>query len=80
MKKYFSRKSLNEYKEIYKQKGLKELLKKLGWRVFALIFIYYLVRDIILYVIGPKIFLDILSKYGISTDVSYPFSLTLLLF
>ncbi len=73
MKKYFSRKSLNEYKEIYKQKGLKALLKKLGWRVFALIFIYYLVRDIILYVIGPKIFLDILSKYGISTDVSYPF-------
>ena len=62
------------------KKGLKALLKKLGWRVFALIFIYYLVRDIILYVIGPKIFLDILSKYGISTDVSYPFSLTLLLF
>ena len=73
MKKYFSRKSLDEYKEIYKKKGLKALMKKLGWRIFAIIFLYYLVRDIILYVIGPKIFLDILSKYGISNDISYPF-------
>ena len=73
MRKYFSRQSLDEYKNIYKQKGLRALLKRLGWRVFALIFLYYLVRDIILYVIGPKIFLDILSKYGISSDISYPF-------
>jgi len=73
MRKYLSKESLKEYKDIYKKKGLKALLKKLGWRVFALIFIFYLIRDIILYVIGPKIFLEILSSFGISSNVSYPF-------
>ena len=73
MKKYLSKESFKEYKDIYRKKGLKALLKKLGWRVFAFIFIFYLIRDIILYVIGPKIFLDILSSYGISTSVTYPF-------
>ena len=41
MKKYLSRKSLEEYKNIYKKEGIKSLLKKLGWKVFAVVFIYY---------------------------------------
>lgn len=73
MKKYLSKESLKEYKETYKKKGLKALLKKLGWKVFALIFVFYLVRDIILYVIGPKIFLDLLDSLGLSSDLTYPF-------
>tara|TARA_Y100001968_G_scaffold314892_1_gene340818 strand:- start:345 stop:995 length:651 start_codon:yes stop_codon:yes gene_type:complete len=73
MKKYLSKKSLKKYKDIYKKKGLKALLKTLGWRVFALVFLFYLVRDVILYVIGPKVFLEVLSSFGISSNVSYPF-------
>jgi uncharacterized membrane protein YgdD (TMEM256/DUF423 family) len=73
MKKYLSKESLKGYKDFYKKKGLKALLKKLGWRVFVLVFVFYLIRDVVLYVIGPKVFLEFLASFGISSDVSYPF-------
>jgi len=66
MKNFFSKKSFNEYKNIYKEEGLKALFKKLGWKIFLIIFLYYLIRDIILYVIIPIFFFDFLSNYGFS--------------
>ena len=71
MKNYFSKESINEYKKIYKEKGFKALLKKLGWKIFLIIFFYYLIRDIILYVIIPIFFFDFLSNYGFSKTSIY---------
>ena len=41
------------YIKIYKEKGLKAAIKAAGWKVFALIFLYYLIRDITLYILIP---------------------------
>ncbi len=38
---------------IVKKEGFKSLLKKRGWRVFAVVVGYYLVRDSIVYIIVP---------------------------
>lgn len=38
---------------IVKREGFKTLLKKRGWKVFAVIIAYYTVRDSILYIITP---------------------------
>ena len=60
--KYFSRmtikekfipKFLRKYVSYYKEHGFKKTIKKFGWKLFAIIFIYYLIRDTILYIIIP---------------------------
>lgn len=38
---------------IVKREGFKVLLKKRGWKVFAVIIAYYTVRDSILYILVP---------------------------
>jgi hypothetical protein len=38
---------------IVKREGFKALLKKRGWKVFAVVIGYYTVRDTILYIIIP---------------------------
>ncbi len=38
---------------IVKREGFKALIKKRGWKVFAVVISYYTVRDTILYVIVP---------------------------
>jgi len=42
---------IKEYVNIYKEHGFKKLLKKGGYRLLFIIFMFYLVRDTILYVI-----------------------------
>ena len=37
----------------YKKNGLKKTIKKLGWKVVLLVFLFYLIRDSILYIIIP---------------------------
>ena len=44
---------IKTYKEIYKEKGIKAVFKKGGWKLFALVFMYYLVRDVTLYILIP---------------------------
>ena len=46
-------KFLLKYIIYYKEHGFKKTIKKFGWKLFAIIFIYYLVRDSILYIIIP---------------------------
>lgn len=36
-----------------KQTGVKGLFRRYGWKLFAAVFIYYLIRDITLYVLIP---------------------------
>lgn len=42
-----------ECKATFKQSGLKGVIQKYGWKVFAVFFVYYLVRDLTLYVLIP---------------------------
>lgn len=37
----------------YKKNGVKKTIKKLGWKVVLLVFLFYLIRDSILYIIIP---------------------------
>jgi len=39
--------------KIYREEGLKTLLKKKGWRIVIAFFLFYLVRDSILYILIP---------------------------
>ena len=49
----FKSKFLSKYTKIYKQDGFKGVLKVGGWRVISYFFLFYLIRDTILYIIIP---------------------------
>ncbi len=53
MKNFLTPKWMKGYIKIYKEKGLKAAIKSAGWKVFALIFLYYLIRDVTLYILIP---------------------------
>tara|TARA_B100002019_G_C20842243_1_gene390474 strand:+ start:154 stop:387 length:234 start_codon:yes stop_codon:yes gene_type:complete len=38
---------------VFREKGFKAGLKSLGWKTLAAIFIFYLVRDVIIYILIP---------------------------
>ena len=44
---------LKRYIIFYKENGFKKTVKKHGWKLFIIIFMYYLIRDSILYIIIP---------------------------
>jgi len=46
-------KILRELRATFRESGLKGVFKKYGWKLFALFFIYYLIRDAILYLLLP---------------------------
>lgn len=46
-------KFLKKYRKVLKEEGFKALIKKHGWKVFGIIFTYYLIRDSILYILIP---------------------------
>ena len=47
------KKSVKDIVQTFKAEGLKATFKKHGWKAFALVFCYYLVRDVTLYVLIP---------------------------
>ncbi|MBH50914.1 MAG: hypothetical protein CMG70_02970 [Candidatus Marinimicrobia bacterium] len=49
----FNPKFINEWLEIRREGGFKLLLRKKGWYVILAIFLYYLIRDSILYILIP---------------------------
>ena len=49
----FQPKFINEWRDIKKQGGLKLLMKKKGWQVIFAFFLFYLIRDTILYIFIP---------------------------
>ncbi|GIV33194.1 MAG: hypothetical protein KatS3mg031_0729 [Chitinophagales bacterium] len=53
MRRFFTPKWVQRYKEIYRQEGIKGLIKKGGWRLLVILFLYYLIRDSILYILIP---------------------------
>ena len=49
-------KKLKEYRHVIKKKGFKGFIKIYGWKVVVVVFLYYLVRDSILYILIPYLF------------------------
>lgn len=49
---------LKDVKATFKEGGFKGLRKRYGWKVFAGIVVYYLIRDITLYIIIPYLIID----------------------
>lgn len=49
----FKSKLLIKYTKIYKKDGFKGVLKEGGWRLLVYFFLFYLIRDSILYIIIP---------------------------
>ena len=44
---------LQEWREQIRQDGVKAFIVKKGWKVFAAFILFYLVRDVTLYIIIP---------------------------
>lgn len=51
-------KFMREWIAIIKRDGIKSFVKQKGWKIVALIFAYYLVRDTILYIIIPYLIIN----------------------
>jgi hypothetical protein len=45
--------AIQECKSTFKEGGFKAVVRRYGWKIFAVFFIYYLVRDLSLYVLLP---------------------------
>ena len=44
---------IQSWAQLYKDGGVKHLLKQKGWKVVFVFFTYYLIRDSILYILIP---------------------------
>lgn len=44
---------LQECRRTFKEGGIKAVFRRYGWKIFAVFFIYYLIRDMTLYVFIP---------------------------
>lgn len=44
---------INEWRIEIRQQGLKNFIKSKGWKIVLVFFVFYAVRDIILYIIIP---------------------------
>ena len=52
-KKLFKPAIVQEWTGLLREKGLKEFLRLKGWKILAAIFVFYFIRDSILYIIIP---------------------------
>lgn len=46
-------KILRDIRATFKESGFKGVTQKYGWKLFLAVFVYYLVRDITLYILLP---------------------------
>ncbi|KYG65128.1 hypothetical protein AZI87_11195 [Bdellovibrio bacteriovorus] len=46
-------KVVREAKKVFRESGLKGVIKRYGWKFFAVFFAYYLIRDVTLYILLP---------------------------
>ena len=49
----FQPKFIKDWLTIYKKEGFKKLIKKKGWSVLVAFFLFYLIRDSIIYILIP---------------------------
>lgn len=48
-----TKKLLIDLRQTFRESGLKGLYKKYGWKLFLAFFLYYLIRDVTLYILLP---------------------------
>jgi len=53
MKNFLKFKFLDKYIQIFRKDGFKGVLKEGGWKIFFYFFMFYLIRDSILYILIP---------------------------
>jgi hypothetical protein len=53
IKKLLRVKFLEEYVAVFKEDGFKGVLRKGGWKILFYFFMFYLIRDSILYILIP---------------------------
>jgi len=53
LKSILSKEKGKEYRQVFKEQGFKGLVKKYGWKLVVAVFMYYLIRDSILYILIP---------------------------
>lgn len=46
-------KVIREAKQVFREGGIKGVIRRYGWKFFAVFFVYYLVRDVTLYILLP---------------------------
>ena len=51
-------KFIQEWRTLLKEKGVKGFVKEKGWKIVVLFFLYYLIRDTILYIIIPYLVIN----------------------
>jgi hypothetical protein len=44
--------------DLIKKEGVKAFIKKKGWTLFAVFFLFYLIRDVTLYILIPYFLID----------------------
>lgn len=54
--------ALQECRATFKQGGFRAVVQRYGWKIFAIFFVYYLIRDLTLYVLIPYL----IAKHFIS--------------
>lgn len=52
-RKWMTPKWIDGWANIYREKGFKGLMKEKGWKVLIAFFLFYLIRDSILYILIP---------------------------
>ena len=57
IKKLLRVKFLQEYIAVFKEDGFKGVLRKGGWKILFYFFMFYLIRDSILYILIPYLVL-----------------------
>ncbi|MBE76933.1 MAG: hypothetical protein CMG41_04260 [Candidatus Marinimicrobia bacterium] len=60
---FFRPRFMQSWLDAYQRGGIKELLSEKGWKVLLAFFLFYLVRDSILYIIIPWIGYNHLSTF-----------------
>lgn len=49
----FTPRILLEVKKVFREGGIKGVIQRFGWKIFAAFFVYYLIRDVTLYILLP---------------------------
>lgn len=44
---------IQECRHTFKEGGIKAVIRRYGWKIFAVFFVYYLIRDVTLYILLP---------------------------
>lgn len=45
--------AIQDCRATFKEGGIKAVIRRYGWKIFAIFFVYYLVRDVTLYILIP---------------------------